>query len=290
MRFRDSLAVNVSPIAIRLILAATFFYAGYAKVFTSAEYTPEQIAALTPLGSDDDGAERGEPSTEVIEPGEPSTPIPDPERPDPDPQGPADGDTSAVVPSVPSPDEPPYRVIAAQDSGEYENDDEPAPIKRRMLYGLALMLKDCATPNENGAALLPSFLGAGGWPLRLAWLAALTELLGGVFMLLGFLTRLSAAGLICTMLTAMWLTTIGPVVILDAPSSFFILPALGDYMTQSWTMLLTQFSMLGASVAALLSGAGALSADRMLLGHRAARDAKPAPAPKPRPNPAFDDD
>jgi hypothetical protein len=48
--------------------------------------------------------------------------------------------------------------------------------------------------------------------------------------------------------------------------------------------------MLGASVAALLSGAGALSADRMLLGHRAARDAKPAPAPKPRPNPAFDDD
>lgn len=289
MRFRDSLAVNISPIAIRLVLAATFIFAGYAKVFTNMAYTPEQIAMLAAMDSDDSD-DQIEPSMEVIEPGEHSTPIPDPAQPAPDPQDSTDGDTSAVAPSAPALDEPRFRVIAAQDSGEYEYDAEPAPTERRKLYSLALMLKGAATPNDHGAALLPAFLGAGEWPIRLAWMAALTELLGGVFMLLGFLTRLSAAGLIGTMLTAMWLTTIGPVVILGAPSSFFFLPEFGDFMSQTWTMLLTQFSMLGAAVAALLSGAGALSADRMLLGRRAAKNAKPAPAAKPKPNPAFDDD
>ena len=288
MRFRDSLAINVSPILLRLVLGVTFLWAGYGKVFTMATFTPEQLVmldAMTSAGDDDmseqplEVIEHGEPDPNTdTEPFTPDAPLPEPDAID------TDGDSSALAPT-------PFRVILAQDS---VGGDTPAPSvnERRKVNLLALMIRNAASPDERGVSLLPSLFGQGEWPMRLAWIAALTELIGGFFVLLGFLTRISALGLAFTMLTALWMTAIGPVVLFDAPSSFFFLPALDDFAIDAWRGWLWQLALLGAALSVTLSGAGALSADRILIGRRASKKAQPKAGAKPKPKakPAFDDD
>ena len=297
MRFRDSLAVNVCPIVLRLVLGVTFLWAGYGKVFTVAPFTPEQIAFLDLMddGDDDDGTS-AEPPIEAIEPGatdadedaqQPETPTPEAPLPEPDQtdtEGDADGGSIVLVPAVLT-GASAFRVIPAQDAVEDDDDSTFVATERRKVNFLAMMIKGAATPDEHGAALLPEYFGQGKWPIRLAWMAGLTELLGGTFMVLGFLTRISALGLGFTMLTALWMTSIGPVIVFDAPSSFFFLPALNDFAVGAWQTWLWQFALLGISTSLLLAGPGALSADRFLLSRRASKRAKP----RPKPQPAHDD-
>lgn len=281
MRFRDSLAINISPICLRLVLGVTFLWAGYGKVFVEAPYTAEQIATLDAMSAP---AIPDEPSTEVIENAVPETdPDPSdiaiPEAPIPDPDaGSADDDadtgTTAFI------GEQGFRVITVQDEGEYDDAEAPDMTERKKVYYLALMLEGAATPDENGDRMLPRFIGQGEWPIRFAWLAAFTELVGGAFILFGFLTRLSAVGIASTMLMALWMTNIGPVVMLGAPSSLGFLPDVNDFAVDAWRGMLWQFSLLGASIAVLLAGPGSLSADRVLLGRRASKNAKPTAKPK----------
>jgi len=283
MRFRDSLAINVSPILLRLVLGVTFLWAGYGKVFTMATFTPEQIVMLDAMSAGDAGM--GEQPLEVIEPGAPEAEPFTPDAPLPEPDGAdVDGDPSALAPAS-------FRVIMVQDNVD---GDTPAPSvnERRKVNFLALMIRSATVSDERGVSLLPNFFGQGEWPMRLAWIAALTELIGGFFVLLGFLTRISALGLAFTMLTALWMTAIGPVVLFDAPSSFFFLPALDDFAIDAWRGWLWQLALLGAALSVTLSGAGALSADRMLIGRRASKKARPKAGAKPKPKakPAFDDD
>jgi len=303
MRFRDSLAINVSPILLRLVLGVTFLWAGYGHVFTMAPFSPEQIATLDAMGSaPDNGAADG--PLEVIEPGadetnpatKPESTSPEstspesttPEAPLPEP---AEGEPNAAVPIGADT----FRIITVQDSVEDSVNDEadtraPAVNNRRKLYSLAFMIRNAAAPDEQGKSMLPAFFGQGVWPVRLAWIAAMTELVGGVFVLLGFLTRLSAIGLGVTMLTALWMTAIGPVVIFGAPSSFGFLPAVDDFAVGAWQTWLWQFALLGVSGSLLLAGPGALSADRFLLGRRAAKRARPGARPKPKPAIETDED
>jgi len=295
MRFRDSLAVNAAPVVLRLVLAVTFLWAGYAKLFVNTEFTPEQIATLDAMvaAPESDTASSPDDASPPAEFNEPeSTPAPPPPSsntpreplPDPAQNGGDDADgLVAVVPATWS-GEQGHRVILAQDQGEYTDAQAADTHERRKLYGLALMLKGSATPDEEGRALLPGFIGQGPWPVRLAWLAALTEFVGGLFVLVGLLTRLSALGLGGTMLVALWLTNIGPVVMMGAPSSFWFLPALDGYSPDAWDQWLWQFALLGASIAVLLAGPGALSVDRLISGRRAQRRARP------KPKPALDDE
>ena len=282
MRFRDSLAINISPIMLRLVLGVTFLWAGYGKVFTVATFSPEQIVRIDSMVAGDGGA--GEPSLEVIEPDAgqpeeftPEAPLPEPDEAVTDEAVTDEGDPSAMLGGDS------FRVIAVQDGGDGE---AAASGERKKVYYLAMMIKD--------SELLPGFASQGAWPKRLAWLAALTELLGGVFVLLGFLTRLSAIGLGFTMCTALWMTAIGPVVMLGEPSFLGFLPAIEGFAIGAWQGWLWQFALLGSSVSLLLAGPGALSADRFLLGHKASKNAqpgiKPGAKPKAKPKPAFEDD
>jgi len=90
--------------------------------------------------------------------------------------------------------------------------------------------------------------------MRPAWLwlaaAALSELLGGVFIGLGFLTRLGAFFFACTMLTA--------VVGVHLPSGFFAANRGYEY----------PLTLLAMSLALLISGGGQASIDRALSGGR----------------------
>ena len=81
------------------------------------------------------------------------------------------------------------------------------------------------------------------------WLgaAALSELVGGILILLGLLTRFGAFFIGCTMLTA--------VLGVHLPAGFF-LPRGYEYAS----------TLLAISIALLISGGGALSVDRSLMG------------------------
>jgi putative oxidoreductase len=91
--------------------------------------------------------------------------------------------------------------------------------------------------------------------MRPAWLwlaaAALSELVGGVLLLLGFLTRIGAFLIACVMLTA----------IVGVHSKAFFLPSGMEYA-------LTIFAV---AIALLISGGGAASIDRALSGGRRTR-------------------
>jgi putative oxidoreductase len=81
------------------------------------------------------------------------------------------------------------------------------------------------------------------------WLgaAALSELVGGVLILLGFLTRLGAFLIVCTMLTAIRLLW----------PAFFAPPGIE-----------LPVALLGGALALLIGGGGQASVDRMISGRR----------------------
>lgn len=295
MRFRDSLAVNISPIMLRLVLGVTFLWAGYGKVFTLATFSPEQIAALDQMVAP---VNPGEQSVDVVEPASPDGATEQPEEftpeaplPEPDATGADDGadDGAALLTPAVFTDDSAFRVITVQD--EVDDPAMNANDRRKVNY-LALMIKGATEPGEDGASLLPGFFGQGEWPIRMAWIAALTELIGGAFVLTGILTRISAIGLGFTMLTALWMTSIGPVLVMGEASTLGFLPAINDFAIDAWQGWLWQFALLGASASLFFAGPGSLSADRFFLGRKASKRAQPGvrSAPRPKPKPASDDD
>lgn len=153
------------------------------------------------------------------------------------------------------------------------------------LYSLAFLLKSASAPGdfepgharagEKKMALVPEFAASGKTPVYLAWAAALTEVFAGGFLLLGFVARLSAVALAGVMLSAMWLTEIGPA-IQNGTTVWGFLPDRAPFDIGAWKSLGWQVALLGCSIATLFAGAGALSLDRLLFGGGGGD----APAPK----------
>ena len=131
-----------------------------------------------------------------------------------------------------------------------------APVPLRLALGIAFMghgaQKVFGSFNGPGWAKWTSLSQAVPFPfMRPTWLwlgaAAISELLGGILVMLGLLTRVGAFLLICVMLTAMrtqWPT-------------FF--PPAGMELAMA---------MLAMSVALLISGGGQVSVDRMISRRR----------------------
>ena len=91
-------------------------------------------------------------------------------------------------------------------------------------------------------------------PHWLAWAAAGTELLGGALILLGLVSRVWGLGLAITMGVAFYLTTLTPV--LDYGALNLPLPV--------FNQAFTQIGLFALAVGVAMTGAGALSLDRML--------------------------
>jgi putative oxidoreductase len=92
-----------------------------------------------------------------------------------------------------------------------------------------------------------------GIPAPLTVLAALTELLGGVAMIVGFLVRPAAVGLVLVMLVA--------IAKVHAPNGFFLNWALEPGKGHGYEMNLALIAM---ALAVLVGGAGILSIDRLI--------------------------
>ena len=97
------------------------------------------------------------------------------------------------------------------------------------------------------------FKQALGVPPPLTVLAALTELLGGLAMIVGLLVRPAAVGLIIVMLVA--------IVTVHSKNGFFINWALEPGKGHGMEMNL---ALIGMALAVLVGGAGALSIDRLI--------------------------
>lgn len=132
---------------------------------------------------------------------------------------------------------------------------EWAPLLIRIALGIVFLISGVGKalgvgPKANPIPRFAGFLGELGVPApgASAWLVALTELLGGVFLLLGVLTRLSAIALAITMLVA--------VVLVHLPNGFA--SSNGGYEYAMVLML--------ACISLVLSGPGRLSVGQSVMG------------------------
>jgi putative oxidoreductase len=124
-------------------------------------------------------------------------------------------------------------------------------------HGAQKMLGWFGGPGFHGTM---GFLQGSGIPAAFALLAIIAEFFGGIGLILGFLTRIAAFGILCNMVVA--------IVMVHAPYGFFM----------NWTGKQAgegfEFHILAiaVSLAVMIGGAGAGSLDRALAGRvRAAR-------------------
>ncbi|MBY0308333.1 MAG: DoxX family membrane protein [Phycisphaerales bacterium] len=152
--------------------------------------------------------------------------------------------------------------------GRFTATDFPEPARARRAYGLAVVMVKAAYPQPAPGrpapdAHWPKGFAAAPWVIWLAFGAAVVELFGGVLVLVGFLTRLSAGMLVLVMLTAMWLTQIGPAVS-SGQTQFGFLPDKTWWDPQAWSTFLWQLLIMASGLALMATGAGLLSVDRAL--------------------------
>lgn len=251
MGFRERCAVNLAPIFLRLALGLTFIWAGAAKVFDERPVRGEDAAALANLGVLA-AAPKTAPAAEPV-PAPAAAPAQEPQKPA--------GGPPALMQLVPQ---------AAPAAG-YTAADFPGDVNVRALHtSLTLRLLAAARPPEGRMPLWPPRLGEGKWPVYAAWAAALTELVGGCWLVLGLFTRLAALGLTGVMVGAMWLTQFGPAIQSGSTYLGFIPRqaafAVNECGTPVYATLWWQVALLGGALALFFAGSGALAIDRALFG------------------------
>jgi len=167
------------------------------------------------------------------------------------------------------------------------------PVKIKRVYGIALLLDKSVSPeltadSQPVTPTMPSWLGGGSMPVYAAWGAAITELVAGLFLLFGFLTRISGLSLCVVMLVAVWTTQIGPASLQSSDAILGFIPNAADvWDPSSYSSLLWQLALVAMSLSVVLLGAGPLSMDRVFFrpGRRdpyVSGESQPKPvAPKP---------
>lgn len=253
MRQREKTALAFPPLVLRLLLAATFIWSGVGKILGEFEVSGQQAALLANMGIATSRADRRTPSP-------PNQLVPT------EPLRPTTGQDARANPANTS------TIILAgfttqNQSRVYSAADFSRPVSVQAVHKITLLVHAAASPGwaSNGQRqmrLLPEEIGQGQWPVRLAWAAALTEFFGGLFLFFGFLTRLSSFSIFCVMATAIWLTTIGPGLQLQADPGTAGFLQNRDFMDISqWSSQMWQFSLLFVSLALMFAGPGALSLD-----------------------------
>lgn len=273
MSFRDSLAISVTPVLLRLALGITFVWAGAGKVLETMPVKGEQAAVLANMGALTPGsAPAFEEKPKAAEPARSDT----------------GGSPPALMQTTTAPSVTASPAQALSPAPKYSAGDFPNPVSVRRLYGIALVIHAAAHPPADAdgkaqMALWPANASRGMWPSVCAWAVAITELLGGMFCLVGLFTRLSALGLAGTMLGAMWLTVIGPA-IQSGSTRFGFLPTYPAFGME-WKDLFWQFALFMSALGVFFSGPGTMAFDCLLfprsLPVSKPRPAAPAPAPKP---------
>jgi uncharacterized membrane protein YphA (DoxX/SURF4 family) len=258
---RTSLACHFAPLLLRIALGLIFLWAGVSKVFYVDSFSGAAAAGLANAGVQ-----------AAIDAAAPTTAPPI--LPAPDADAPAGTDDSADG-SVSRRNASRATILAASAQAAapaYTAEQFPAErsVKLRRLHGLILAMAGAESRGQ-----WPPFLATPQAYQAMAWAAALTELFAGIFLLVGFLSRFAALGVVGVMAGALWMTQIGPNLGADgALLGFLPDPKLDDAAAWSaaWKDLLFQFVLVMAGLSLFFSGPGKVSVDGFLFtGSRASR-------------------
>lgn len=295
MTFAQKLAVHIAPIFLRLVLGITFLWAGLGKVLTDIPVTSENAPALVRMKAipQSQALHLLPPGFTIDAPSENvSTPTPD-ENPPPEnseppadppadpPENPGQGDGFFNDPETTPPEQgdggnDPGGSAALEPTLILVQDSTPADLAVKGLYGVSLAVVAASSESTDAdgktkSRLIPEFAGKGEMPKYLGWAAAISEIFAGGFLLIGFMTRISALAVVGVMGVAIWLTNIGPAAMGHLDHTVLgILPGPGPdgsiFDPALYTQLGWQLALLAGGLTLLFAGAGTLSLDRLLFG------------------------
>ncbi len=218
MSLSQSAASNLVPLLARVVLAIAFIPVGWNKLMRDAEFSGDAAKRLRELQV----VEATPPASSEMLVGLVQ------ESPTPPPSTPPASDAAKPKPTT---DETAKPAGAAPDA-------TGTPVKAKQLHSVTLLVDKM------------------GWkyPVAMAWLAGITELVGGILVLVGLFTRLWALGLAATMAVAFYLTSLDGFL----ETRVFAM-AIPDY-----TRCMAQLGLFALAFGLVLTGAGALSLDRMM--------------------------
>lgn len=243
MSLSQSAATGFVPLLARLALAAVFIPAGYNKLMKEAEFSGDDAKRLRELSVIASAASDAHARTRTVSnPREPAAPLALSFALVPDPAAQNEGQAPSTPPSKPTTDESPSATPPTK-PGDTSIAQAPAsgePVKARALHRLTIMVDKA------------------GWPYQtsLAWLAAVTEFVGGICLVLGLFSRVWAFGLAVTMGVAFYLTSLEPVM-----STMVI-----DLPIDAFTRYSSQVALFALAFGLTFSGSGSLAIDRRLVG------------------------
>jgi uncharacterized membrane protein YphA (DoxX/SURF4 family) len=236
-------ATAVVPLLARLVLCAAFLTMGWNKLMHTTEFTGDRAEILIDLGIGDElaitatvtpaswqRADDADHDAQDEQNGLPELP-PMPDVPD-----------MTDVPEVPE-----DRIVVDPITGEHT-------VVAKRLHTVTLAVHNA------------------GWaqPVAMAWIAAMTELLGGALLLIGLFSRVWGFGLAIAMGVAFYLTSLPG--ILD-PGLFALAQDIeGGYAAYNRTYVQLSLGVLALGIA--LVGPGPLSLDRLLFRPRSSADAR----------------
>lgn len=287
MSVRHSSAVLIAPLFLRLALAVTFLWAGFGKLLGPFEVSAPDAAILANLGVLTPPSAPTPPPTPTPPPSALAAPsaaiLPTSYRPTQDTTPPPTPAPTTPAPSTPAattptPDTTPSPATAATTPRLYTAADFPEKTSTSRVHSITLRVYKAAFPPANAEGLTPkpiwpNVLATGNRPVVLAWAAAITECLAGILILVGLMTRLAAFSVLGVMLTAMWLTVLGPAW-QSGNAVLGVLPNQNPWDVNAWSVPLWQFALFCTSTALVFAGAGAFSFDSLL--------SRPKPTPAPQ--------
>lgn len=240
MTFSQFAGIAVVPTLARLVLAGAFITAGWGK-FSDAEFNADQATRLRELDVTVTPAVTA--STPSVTP---ATYL-------------QTGTATQPVATKPQTPAPPTTQTAVQPPATQPavigNVLPPGKYLAKSLHFVTLMVDSQQWP----------------YPTWMAYGAALTELVGGVLILLGLFSRLWGLALSCVMGVAFYLTSLPAL----AANGYFGLAK----MPLEWSTMYIQLSLFVLAFGVLLTGAGPLSLDRLLFGGRREEELPPTREP-----------
>lgn len=286
MRFSTFAGLAIVPTLARVVLGAAFIVAGYTKVFVTTDFTAEQAATLEQrevflqkkVAVPDEGAQARLGGAAVHL----ASWSPQDEEPPQDEEGEVEQAAEQAAEEVAEETEAALddAAEAAQDAGSdlqeaaEEVVDDAKAAADRLAEDIGLADPDDATTIEPGEMYegmglyhLALTLEEAQWshPVKLAWLAALTELIGGVLVLIGLFSRVWGLALAGVMAVAFYMTT-WPVLGTEPSLLGVPLPP-----TPAYKVMFLQLGLFVLAFGLFLTGPGPLSIDRLMFGRREPR-------------------
>ena len=305
MRLRDQVALTLPTLFLRVILGITFLWAGTGKLVGTYTVTGDNAARLANIGvmptapapaiSEPESDPEQAPESTQQDPTDKPADEPADDPTDDSTNDQADEQSGSIIdettntaqgiiedskealpesePDLPTPPSSNqlYDLHSIQYAGtHYAATDFAEEMEVKQVYSIALMILKASDPGLTEDSMpidpiMPVMFASNPWPKAMAWSVAITEIAAGVFLLIGFLTRISALSVFVVMLVAMWMTQFGPAILQSNDALLgFILRVDNPWASASYAGLFWQLALTAMAGSVFLMGSGAIGVDRLI--------------------------